>query len=216
MRIKLYITLLVIAFTTGGLKAQTIYANTIPTKRQETKSLNSLFLINYNMGFANGEIQDFTQTNSFRGTSMEYRAFLSNQVSIGLAADYQNFYDAKGKETMNYQDAELTGNAFNWVYSTTVMATMHYYLKNPAISKITPFVGLGAGGVYTNYEKTLGGVRFQGDEWQFGLAPEAGFLVRLNNHLFFNASARYNYTFESSDMNSQKYWTIKTGFAFAF
>ncbi|QZT37490.1 outer membrane beta-barrel protein [Halosquirtibacter xylanolyticus] len=215
MNIKLYITLLVLAISTTALQAQRTYANTTPARLTEP-SINSLFIVNYNMGFATGEIQDFTQTNSFRGTSIEYRTFVSNKLSVGFSGDFQNFYDAKGKETMEYKDIVLTGNAYNWVYTSSLMGTFHYYLKNPSTSKLVPYIGIGAGGVYTSYEKTLGGVDFQADNWQFGIAPEIGIMLKLNSHLFFNGSARYNYTIENNNMASQEYWSIKTGFAFAF
>ncbi|MDC1106455.1 outer membrane beta-barrel protein [Prolixibacteraceae bacterium] len=215
MKIKTYIALYILAFSTTAIQAQHIYANTTPVK-DVTPSINSLFIINYNMGVATGSIKEFTQKNSYRGTSIEYRAFLSNKLSLGFSGDFQNFYDAKGKETIDYNDIVLTGNAYNWVYTSSLLGTVHYHITNPATSKVVPYLGIGAGGVYTSYEKTIGGVDFQGDDWQFGIAPEAGFLLKLNRHLFLNASARYNYTFGNDNMNSQKYWTIKTGFAFAF
>ncbi|MCT4672067.1 MAG: outer membrane beta-barrel protein [Prolixibacteraceae bacterium] len=214
MKIKRYIGLVVILLATMSVKAQEIYVDQTPS--QEEKTIEHLFMLNYNMGFSTGEIKDFTKTSSFRGTSFEYRYLLKPQFSIGFSMDYQNFYDAKGNETMDYNDITLTGNTFNWVYTSSVMATTHYYLTNPAESILTPYMGIGIGGVYTNYEKTLGGIDFRGDSWQFGLAPEVGVLVKINDHLSFNAAARYNFTFENNEMNSQKYWSIKTGIAFRF
>jgi len=60
---------------------------------------------------------------------------------------------------------------------------------------------------------------FQQDEWQWGIAPEIGFLVPLSRGSTLIVNGKYNYAFTGespvgADINHE-YWTIGIGFAWS-
>jgi len=170
-----------------------------------------LFGISYNTALPLGETSDFVDAYSWRGFSMEGRWFASPQVSAGLFAGWNVFYEKERGDF--FDDTQATsGTQLRTINAFPILLTGHYYLGEPGSRR--PYFGLGIGTYRTRQETQLGIYASELRKWQFGLAPSAGLLLPVGYqgaHL--NLEVRYNYALAAGDALNHSYLGINLGFA---
>jgi outer membrane protein len=77
--------------------------------------------------------------------------------------------------------------------------------------KISLFVGLGIGTMYSLRNSDKGTWTLEQDAWHFVLRPEIGILYELNPDLRMNISTKYYHGFEAGDLPTQGYFTLNIG-----
>ena len=177
----------------------------------QVKAQESLFSIQYSMGFGTGDLKEYNESASFRGMSFEYRYMMKPSVGLGLETGYNLFYDKMDYATYTKGTMSVSGIQYRYTHAVPVLAAFDYYLKPD--QKFNPFVGLGVGTIYYFRDLDMGMLTTESDAWQFALRPEAGVLVNIQG-LDFLVGAKYFMGFDANDLDAQSYFAINVGLIF--
>ena len=167
------------------------------------------FSIQYALGFG-GTMNNFITSTSVRGATFEYKIYPQPNISIGLDAGWNHFYERRAYDTYTAGTVSLTGVQFRYANAVPVFLTTNYYFS-PG-NKINPFLGLGVGTIFLSRYIDMGAFRVTEDKWHFALKPEGGILVSLNPDMDLILSYRYNSAFATQDTEEQSYMTFNVGF----
>jgi hypothetical protein len=154
---------------------------------------NGFFNINYNLGFGVGDFKDFISEISYRGFSLDARWFVTDHIAVGGLLGWNGFYEKYPKHTYEFKGGAVTGVVQTTYYNFTMSVNGYYYPMPESIIK--PYVGLGIGPVYQTLDVQIGRYYSEEKNWQFFLAPEAGFFIAFgeDSDVGANLGIRYNY-----------------------
>lgn len=169
----------------------------------------SSFSIQYSMGFG-GTMNNYITTTSVRGATFEYKLYPQPNISIGIDAGWNHFYERRAYDTYTSGTASYSGVQFRYANAVPIYITPSFYFS-PG-EKINPFVGVGVGTIYLSRYVDMGIFRVTEDEWHFAIKPEAGVLVSLSPDMDLILAFRYNNAFGTSDTAQQNYMTFNVGF----
>ncbi len=173
----------------------------------------NMFGINYNIGLPTGSTNDFIGKPSFRGFGIDYRAFLTDYVSIGVSGDWQVFYEELPAQTWEDGTRTTYGKQYRYINTFPILLNGHYYFNE--IGNPRFYIGAGIGATVVDQRTDVGLYSIEPDDtWRFGFAPEIGLLLPLGYTTSFNISARYQYALKSGDSDAMSYLLIKVGFSF--
>jgi outer membrane protein len=159
----------------------------------------SFWHFSYPMSFALGETEEFVGGSSFRGFTIDGRAFIRNNISIGGMWSWEVFDEVKrGLPPQPVEDdngnvvGHISGTPYTYLNSIPIMMNGHYYLgENGALR---PYFGLGLGTVYVDERQDVGFITTQTKTWRFGLQPEIGVFIPFGlTDTGANVSLRYRY-----------------------
>jgi hypothetical protein len=173
----------------------------------------SVTIVQYSMGFATGDLNDFIGSPSFRGITVDYRKMVRSDIGVGFELGWNVFYDARPFDTYSIGNLSYSGKQWRYNNQFPILASIDYYL-NPG-ERINPFAGLGLGTMYSFRYTDMGQFRFQEEAWHFALRPEVGVLIEASPGIGFAISGNYSYGFEAGDLNAQSYFALTVGFDFA-
>ena len=181
-----------------------------PSKAQDREGI---FNIYYSMGLATGDLHDFISRYSWRGMGMEYKTDVTDNVSIGIGADWNVFYQDIPNGTFNpRENVAITGDQFRYMNSFPMAVRFNYFKDNAAGLRM--FGGAGIGTTYMMKALDMNIYRFSEDAWQFLIAPEVGVAYDIDASRTVMLSVKYNYNFKSQDLSSQSYLSFNVGFGF--
>jgi outer membrane protein W len=177
------------------------------------KAQNSLTAFSYSMGFGTGDLGTFNGNSSFRGATIEYRKYLQPNVSLGLEAGWNVFYEAKPYDTYTSGTVSVSGKQYRYQNQVPLLATVNYYFS-PG-EKFNPFVGLGVGTMYSRRNTDMSTYTLEEQAWHFAVKPEVGFLYQLQPELAAFVAVKYYNGFQAGDLKqAQSYITLNVGLAF--
>jgi len=174
-----------------------------------TTMAQSSFSLQYSMGFG-GTINNYITSTSWRGVTLEYKMYPQPNISIGIDASWNHFYERRAHDTYTYGTSSYTGVQFRYAEAIPIYITTNYYFS-PG-EKINPFIGVGIGTMYLDRYTDMGIFRVSYDSWHFAMKPEVGALVSLNPDLDLILALRYNNAFKTEDDTNQNYMTFNLGF----
>jgi len=177
----------------------------------QIKAQESLFALEYSVGFGTGDAKDFVGKASWRGIAFEYRYFVQPSIGIGFETGYNLFYEKQPYATYTKGTASVSGIQYRYMHVVPVLATLDYHLKPD--TSTDPFIGLGIGTLYANRNIDMGMFSMQEDAWQFALRPEIGTTISTYNADFIVA-AKYMMGFKTNDFDATNYFTINLGIVF--
>ena len=177
----------------------------------QLKAQESLFSIQYSMGFGMGDLKEFNESASFRGMSFEYRYMMQPAIGVGFETGYNLFYDRLDYATYTQGTESISGVQYRYTHAVPVLAAIDYYLKPD--TKINPFVGLGLGTIYVYRDVDMGMFTLEDDDWQFALRPQVGTVISMQSFDFMLA-AKYMMGFKTDDMAANNYFTLNVGIIF--
>jgi len=168
----------------------------------------------YNMGLPLSDTKDFTNTYSWRGMGLEFRKFTKPNMSVGLSLGWNVFHEeVNGTVDFSNGRGAATGNQDRTINAFPLMVGLQVYGGHEGSAR--PFIGVYGPGYYIEQRLDMGIYSFQDDGWNWGLAPEIGFLVPLQSGANMLLSARYNYAFEASGRGPFNYLGFNVGFAWS-
>ena len=166
--------------------------------------------VTYNMALPSTETTDFVDETSFRGFGFEARAFSRNNLSVGVSLNW-NVFSEVTDELISVDHGHVSGTQRRMVYAVPVMASAHYYFRDPwSREKVIPYAGIGGGAYRIEEILEIGVFEVIEDSWHFGLAPEVGMMVPLAD-LYAMVNLKYNYAFEGGGQQPHSYWGINVG-----
>ncbi len=177
----------------------------------QVKAQESLFSVQYSMGFATGDLKEFNEAASFRGMSFEYRYMMQPTIGVGFETGYNLFYDRLDYATYTQGTQSLSGIQYRYTHAVPVLAAFDYYLKPD--TQFNPFVGLGVGTLYTYRDLDMGMFTLESDVWQFALRPQIGVMITTPSADLIVA-AKYFSGFKSNDTEGQQYFSLNIGLVF--
>lgn len=195
MKKTLFFILIIGLAIPGFVKAQTGYVG-----------------IQYQMGFAAGDLGDYIGNASFRGASFEYQKELNTSLSVGVEFAWTTFYEKKEYDSYTVDQYTLSGIQYRYSNMFPMLACVEYTL-NPD-SDIRPFVNLGLGTMYTIRDTDMGLWRLEEKAWQFGLKPELGVMYDIGLSTSLKVEGKYYMGIGGSELENQSFFAVSVGLAF--
>lgn len=169
--------------------------------------------LTYSVSIPSGDTKTFVDEISWRGVGLDYRYLIDRKYSVGLFLGWNVFYERTDKTT-EVEKGAITGTSDRYINAFPIMANIFYYFGKR--KSIRPYVGLNAGGYYMLQRFEIGVAAWQEDQWQWGIAPEAGVVIPVERDFGIMLNGKYNYAFTGesvfgTDINNS-YWQINAGF----
>lgn len=169
--------------------------------------------LTYSVSIPSGDTKTFVDEISWRGIGLDYRYLIDRQYSVGLFFGWNVFYQ-RTDETTQTENGAVTGTSDRNINAFPIMANIHYYFGER--KTIRPYVGLNAGGYYMLQRFEIGVAAWEKDQWQWGIAPEAGVVIPVARDYGVMLNGKFNYAFTGdsvfgTDINNS-YWQINAGF----
>lgn len=175
-------------------------------------SQQSYISASYSMGFGTGDLGDYISKASFRGTMLEFRGYVNNNISAGVDVGWNLFYERKDYDSYTQDTRTLSGVQYRYNNQVPLFVAADYMLK-PG-EKFNPYVGFGLGTMYSGRDTDMGTFRMDEDAWHFAIKPEVGALIEFNRATDVKISAKYITGFKAGDLPTQSYFSLNFGFVF--
>ena len=171
--------------------------------------------LNYQLGFPMGNFKNLVSDASPRGWSGFVSYGITDQVSVGLEAGYQDFYQRFPRQVLHQPGSDISAVVTNSIQVMPIMLKAQY--KFIPEGTVQPYAALGIGGNLIQYEKYYG--QFVDGRSNFGFAaqPEAGVHVpfgRTKNYGFHIAAAYNIMPYKKGDADGLNHASVKAGFSF--
>jgi hypothetical protein len=122
---------------------------------------SSMMSWQYSMGFATGNLKEYTSPVSFRGVTYNYSKMVESGAAIGLELGWNVFYEEKGYGTYTTGNVDYSGKQWRYSNNAPILFTISYF-KNPD-ENVSPFAGIGVGTMYSERRTTMGAYNFTAD-----------------------------------------------------
>jgi len=176
------------------------------------KAQNGYTSIQYQMGFAMGDLGDYIGKASFRGAVFDYQKNLSSNASVGLELGWNTFYEKKDYDTYTVEPYSVSGIQYRYSNMFPMLVTAEYYFMDEGAVK--PYFNLGIGTMYTIRNTDMGVWRLEEKAWQFGLKPELGIIYEVGYNSAVKLEAKYYMGIGGSKLETQGYLGISAGMVF--
>ena len=172
----------------------------------------SHFSVQYDMGFASGNLADYITKPSFRGASIQYRYVVSDYLEVGADAAWNVFYEKRDYDSYTAGTATLSGVQWRTQNEVPLLVAADYLIIPDG--PVQPYIGVGLGTMYTERSTDMGTWRLKQNPWHFALKPEIGVMIELSSTTAFKISGRYYNGFKAGDLETQGYFTLSLGLEF--
>lgn len=183
----------------------------------QSGAMTNLFAGSWEIAFPTNS--DFLTKTSLAGGRLEYRKFIKQNVSVGLAASWNSFDQYFNTQT--YQKSDGTGavttDMVRQIYTVPITATVHYYFKGS--THVLPYVGIGIGTQYSEQNAYFNVYELNSTNWGFVVRPEVGVLLPFNRYWNVLLAGGYNFSTNKNDefkIDNLKQWTLNVGLACKF
>jgi hypothetical protein len=174
--------------------------------------------LTYQISFPFGDTKNFTDATSFRGFGLDFRKAINPQTTLGLVFGWNTFYE-NTDETMQLKNTPkpgaVTGEQNRYLFAFPIMVNGHRYFGERR--GFRPFVGLAFGGYVMVQRLEIGIVSLESEPWEWGVAPELGFVLPIDGAAMLFFSTKYNYAFTGETVAGQdinhSYLSLNMGFA---
>jgi len=167
--------------------------------------------LNYTVGIPSQDLKSFIGEVSFRGIDIGYMTFVDSNISVGFSGGWNVFYERRPEDTFTYNNTTLTSNQYRYTNSVPLFIYGNYHFGVGNIASY--YAGLGVGTVYSDRTVDFGIYRYSVDTWAFALAPQIGMIYELNDNTNLHIGARYNFSFDTSELDGQSFIGVNVGFA---
>jgi hypothetical protein len=172
----------------------------------------NIYILEYPIGIATGDLNDYINNPSFRGFNFGYRNMVDPNRALGIDIGWQTFFEQKDLATYYDGTAALTGVQYRYLNAFTASLQVDHVFADG--KDLRPFVGFGAGTSYVRKTLDMGLYRLEKDPWQFMLQPEAGVSFYLSNGNALLLSANYYWGFKTQELDAQSWLAMSIAFAF--
>lgn len=175
----------------------------IQVKAQEYYSLQ------YTAAIPMNGLKDHIEKVSFRGVTLEYFSKITPDIAAGVSIGWNGFYERKPYATYQDGTASISGIQFRYGKSVPIHVNGFYFLGQEA--GINPYIGFGAGTIYTDFDTDMGLYHMEKDSWNLSIKPEIGFMYSFHDTLRSKFALRYNKAFDTSAIKDPSFFSISLG-----
>lgn len=151
--------------------------------------------LNYDVAMPVGDsFKDFIGNTSFRGASGSLLYNINQNISVGLSAGFQDFYQKYPRTIYKTEDgSDMSAVISNSVQLMPIMLQGQYNFM--AEKTVSPYVALGVGGNMISYRQFAGEFADSRTKFGFAASPEAGVQIGLGalKTTSIVVGAKYNY-----------------------
>lgn len=137
------------------------------------------------------DMRSYVDEVSLRGGQLELRFGVARHLSLGVATSWNWFAQNFAQKSISYPGATVTAAVYDRAQFITLMGIGHWYLID---GPLQPFVGLGAGGVWTSTFESVADLTVTSSSFDFAARADAGALFTVGPGLAVIVSARYQFT----------------------
>lgn len=168
------------------------------------------FAVAWSLSLPTGNTYDFNRNLCWRGINVDYLYFYRPTLAWGVNAGYSIFVQNDGN-TYYGENFAVTSDRWTYINAVPIFLNAQKIWGDKKKSQI--FAGLNGGTAWIEQKITVGIHARKDSRWLFGLAPEVGYNFHPSIWLDY-ASLRYNYFFESGEMEAQSWLELRLGFRF--
>jgi hypothetical protein len=165
--------------------------------------------LSYDISIPTSDTKEFVSNISLVGFGLDARKMTHGKYSYGVTFHWNSFTD----DRLEQEDTE-GGNTIiiddRSMESFPLMINGHYYLFSD-VESFRPFFGGNIGTYYIITRRSVDGVKRSDTGWQFGIAPDVGFMLQFMHDIHVMITLRYNYAFKTSGSPAQSYFSILFG-----
>jgi hypothetical protein len=166
----------------------------------------------YSVGIPIGNFSNIVDEVSPRGWSVNILYGASDQLSIGLAAGFQDFYQKYSRTVLHEEGSDFSAVISNSVQTIPVMVKAKFLFAKEGV--IRPFGAIAAGANFARYNKYYGQFVDSRSKVGFAAQPEAGIHIPVGayKNAGIEISAAYNVMpFKYNDAENLNHVSIKAG-----
>ncbi len=167
----------------------------------------------YSVGIPVGNLKNLTNEASFRGWNATAMYGVTEQISVGLATGFQDFYQRYPRTILHDEGSDISAVITNSIQVTPIMLKATYHFSQDG--RLQPFASLAAGGNFIQYQKYYGQFADSRSKFGFAAQPELGIHIPLSSKLRnigLNIAAAYNFMpFKYNDADGLHHISAKAG-----
>ena len=167
----------------------------------------------WNISFPLEDTKKFVDETSFRGFGLEFRKEFKPKTTVGIMGSWEVFHERRN-DSFELGSGTITGSQDRYINSFPIMLGLHRYFGEAGGRQ--PYIGISGGGFVLIQTIRVGVSEIEDDTWEWGVMPEAGFIVPIDRGSAFVVNARYSMALTGEDLagnDSQlTYWGIRVGF----
>lgn len=166
----------------------------------------------YSVGIPVGSFSDIVSKTSPRGWSASILYGASDQLSVGLATGFQDFYQKYSRAVLHSSGTDVSAVISNSIQTIPVMLKAKYLFSQGGT--LQPFGAIAAGVNFAKYDKYYGQFVDSYSKVRFAAQPEAGIHIPVGEmkKTGIEISAGYNIMpFKYNDAENLNHVSIKAG-----
>jgi outer membrane protein W len=160
-----------------------------------------------------GSLRNFTKTLTARAFNGSLDYFVSNNISVGLNAGYADLYEKKARQVYDFNELDVSAVKSHSIQLIPVMGRVGYHwIKEGSVFQ--PYVTVGAGANFVNYQEWFGTLVDERRGLRFTASPEIGTRIAFSKYSLLGAdvSLKYNYTgFKYNDVTNLQTISLNIG-----
>jgi len=163
----------------------------------------------YSMAMPMGDLKNYIDQTSFRGTNIEFFWHIKPNVDLGGEVGWNVFYKKEDLATYTDGTKSITGTQFRYTNAVPMIFGARWRKMG---GNTQPYFGAGIGTTYINRATDFGLYRITNNTWQFCVRPEAGLIYKLSETTAATVGLKYYSNFKNDDLDAQSYLTLQVGF----
>jgi|GEM_PF-6058010 len=176
-------------------------------------SQSQLLDVHFTLGFPVSNLADHIDVVSPRGLGADYRLFIDDNLTFGIGVSMSSFCNNLPSDSYTFDTITVSGIQYHYYTSIPIHAYCTYYLGMEE-APIRPYAGMGIGATMNRKRTVVRDFEIEQKGWQFSLQPELGMLFKATDYSSLMLSGRFNYPFNSSEIDSHPYFSLNVGLSF--
>jgi hypothetical protein len=154
----------------------------------------TLFIVNWEIAGPISGFSNYIDQTSLRGTSVEARSFIRDNLSVGLSFSWNRFSQTFDLVRVPISNGMASGPVYRYADQFGIRGLVHYYLGR---GQLLPYVGVGIGGAWNYAYQQIADLTASQSNFNFIVNPEVGALywfAKGGTSAALNLAFRYTYT----------------------
>jgi hypothetical protein len=127
-----------------------------------------------------GSMRDFTAVVSPLGFEVQLHAWVTRNITLGVAGDWATYVDNRPRTTYSVDNAAVTATAYNYTQTSSARFLAHYYLIDDG--PVLPYVGAQVGVTWSYFETQAADLLISDSEVSVAFGGEAGIEVPMGRN----------------------------------